>query len=436
MDPSSAIFFRSCNFCGAQNYRLFHFRDLGFPRQLYGDSQLTCPDVGRALKLQYLECLECGLVCLNPLTFFSDINRRRFDGEGGGEGAWDKEARVAWSGFDYDWYEKGKFELAHYYNQYLCLDRYRRLNRFLDVSCGPAAALHWLTQHTSWKVFGVDPDQHSVKTARERYGISITNGLIDDVEEPNESFDVVWMDSAFEHVFDPLGTLLSAFRLLRKGGALILFVPNDQALSVKYLDEQMLWGHWFLYSPLTLFRTLTRIGFSVEKLNASQREVNPRLREFGVDIDAILPAFNVIVAGRQAIEHVLSLTPCYSDYFTIIAIKGEDAPEISPRESELREIASKSLVERQDVDISMVPSKRDPNIDGPEALIVSLEGRLIRLPDSAIDNGKVFFVERGIRRWVLSRKWLDDRGFWFPDDVIELRPELFSRIPEGPDITD
>src|SRR5579872_6799015 len=133
MEPSSAIFFRSCNFCGAEDFRLFRTRDIPFPKQLYSDIPLTCPEVGQALKLQYLECLECGLVANNPLTFFSDIDRRSFDGEADLE----TEVRVAWAGFDYEWYEKDKLELTRYYNQYFSLDRFRRLNRFLDVSCGP-----------------------------------------------------------------------------------------------------------------------------------------------------------------------------------------------------------------------------------------------------------------------------------------------------------
>jgi SAM-dependent methyltransferase len=432
MEPDAAIFYRSCNFCGAQDFRLFRVRDLPFPQQLYGDLELSCPDVGQALKLQYLECVDCGLIGVNPLTFFSDIDRRSFDGEPD----LGTETRVAWTGFDYEWYEKGKIEITAYYNQYFSLDRFRRLNRILDVSCGPAITLNWLATHENWKVSGVDPDRHSVREALSRYGISITNGLIDDVNEPNESFDIVWMDNSLEHTFDPLGTMLSAFRLLRKGGAFLIAVPNGEALSVKFLDEHMLWGHWFLYSPLTISRMLTRIGFTVTKLNAVQTEVNPHLKEHGVDTDAILPTFHVVVPGRRSIEHVLSHTPCYSDFFTMLAIKPEDAPEVSPHESELRGIATGSLQHRKAVTLCGTPKDPGPDLAEPGILIAGLEGRLIRQPDTASDSGKVYFVENGIRRWVLSRKWLDAQGFWYPDDVTVIRPELFSLLQEGPEIAD
>jgi hypothetical protein len=278
--------------------------------------------------------------------------------------------------------------------------------------------------------------------ARSRYGISISNGLIDDVQEPSESFDVVWMDNSLEHTFDPLGTMLTAFRLLRKGGAFLIFVPNGQGMSTKYLDQHMYWGHWFLYTPLTLSRMLARVGFRVQKVHASQSAagagmlghttsvglVDPKVKE-GIDVEGIMPAFNV-VAGGPRIEPVLTRTPCYSDFFTILAVKPEDAPEVSPLDSELRAIADQSLLHRTAVTISKTPASPGPDLAAPHNLIASLEGRIIRQPD----GDAVYVVENGIRRRVLSETWVAAEGFRLPDDATLVQPNIFAMMPEGPEI--
>ena len=436
-----AIFFRSCNFCGSQDFRVFRSRpDIWFPKQLYGDLPLSCPEVGETLKLQYLECVRCGLIGVNPLTFFSDINRRSFDGE---------KDIVAWAAGDYAEYEKGKLVLSECGNRYFSLSRFRRLNRILDVSCGPGITLQWLARNEGWKVTGVDPDRYSVRMAQSRFGLSITNGLIDDVQESSESFDIVWMDNSLEHTFDPLSTMLTAFRLLRKGGAFLIFVPNGDALIVKHMDQHLYWGHWFQYTPPVLFRMLTRIGFSVEKLHASVVAAGdprerlhhrfsekpagtslPDLAQRGVDVDAVLPAFHVVATGER-IGPVLSRTPCYADFFTMLAIRPEDAPEISPLDAELRAVAGQSMLHRKTVNIVETPRDSAPDISDRRVLLASLEGRLVCVEGTASESVRSYFIENGARREVLSAEWLEARHLLLPDDATAIAPELFALLPEG-----
>src|SRR5690606_12666642 len=102
--------------------------------------------------------------------------------------------------------------------------------------------------------------------ARERYGLEVANGLIHDVRERGESFDLILMDNSLEHTFDPLSALLASFRLLRKGGGLFVFVPNADGLSTLHLNDNVHWGHWFLYTPRVLVRMLESIGFRVVRV--------------------------------------------------------------------------------------------------------------------------------------------------------------------------
>ena len=88
---------------------------------------------------------------------FSDINQRSFDRE---------MDLVAWAGFNYESYEQGTVDLTRYHNKYFSVDRFRRLNRVLDVSCGPGVTLNWFASQKNWTVFGVDPDRHAIGTSQ------------------------------------------------------------------------------------------------------------------------------------------------------------------------------------------------------------------------------------------------------------------------------
>lgn len=342
--PRRGPFSRSCNFCGATAFRVFKsLPGERFPPQIYADQQLFDARIGNRLTLQYLECVRCGLIGINPLPRFSDIDKQSFDGE---------RNIVAWVDVDWQEYESGKRDVIRIVHRQYQLASYRRLNRLLDVSCGPGVSLAWLRDEQGWQVEGIDPDRHSVRLAGERYGLDIRNGLIHQLAAPPGSFDVVLMDNSLEHTFDPLSTLLAAYRLLRPGGGLFVFVPNSLGLSTQHLNANVHWGHWFLYSPAALVRILQRIGFRVPRLIAIQNPVNPRLAEAGVDTESQLDDLRVDLRGVDAVDAGLRSRRIVADYFNLMAEKPDDAGEHAPDEDELRAIAAASLVERRDVEIA------------------------------------------------------------------------------------
>lgn len=343
--PGSAareIAYRSCNFCGGTRFERAIRLPVPFPREIYGDRALSFPSVGEKLHLQYLRCLDCGLMCINPLTHFADIDVRRFDGE---------RNIVAWTTVNYEEYARGKENVIRIVYEQYGLERFRRTNRVLDVSCGPGVALDWLQREKGWAPFGVDPDLHSVRTARERYGLEIEQGLIQDVSAPDEHFDLLIMDNALEHTFDPLGTLLAAFRLLRKGGGFFIFVPNPDGLSTRFLHQNAHWGHWFFYPTRVLYRTLRQIGFRVPRLVAIQNPINPELEARGIDLEPYRACLAVTMSGEKDVARRVEEVVCCSDFYNLLAVKPDDAGIRSDREGELARIAAASRLERDCVEI-------------------------------------------------------------------------------------
>jgi glycosyltransferase involved in cell wall biosynthesis/2-polyprenyl-3-methyl-5-hydroxy-6-metoxy-1,4-benzoquinol methylase len=343
LSPSAeGVFYRCCNFCGGKQYRVFKRIDIPFPDRIYSDRGLTFPDVGRHLKLQYLECLGCGLVGINPLTRFSDISRNSFDGE---------RNIVAWADLDYAWYEADKLkQTCIVYDQYE-LETFRHSNRVLDVSCGPGVSLKWLRDEKRWEVFGIDPDRYAAKVAWERYRLRIKTGLIHDLKVPAEYFDLIIIDNSLEHTFDPLSTLLRAWRLLRKGGGLFIATPNCHGLSTQFLNDNVHWGHWFLYSPEVVCKILSRIGYKVSILYAIQNPVNPILVEKGLNLDPYREGLAVSLVGNETVTAQIGKAPIYSDYFNLMALKPPDWVPPARFEEQLTGIAQASIEELTEVTI-------------------------------------------------------------------------------------
>jgi len=59
------------------------------------------------------------------------------------------------------------------------------------------------------------------------------------------------------------------------------------------------------------------------------------------------------------------------------------------------------------------------------------ENKLVRRPGKSMEDGKVYLVENGKKRWVVNASWFAAHGFKFPEAVIEITPAALDAIPIG-----
>lgn len=69
-----------------------------------------------------------------------------------------------------------------------------------------------------WPVEGQEVDTKATQFARESLGLSIHEGLMNDLTLAGESYDAIFLSHIIEHVHDPVGPLAEAHRLLKPGG--------------------------------------------------------------------------------------------------------------------------------------------------------------------------------------------------------------------------
>ena len=127
--------------------------------------------------------------------------------------------------------------------------------RLLDVGCGDGTFLHKM-QARGWKVDGVDFDPRAIENARLRYSLKLRHGDLASAGFPSSTFDAVTLNNVIEHVPDPVGLLVEAWRVLNSGGRLVVITPNASSLGHQVFKQAWLGldppRHIQVFSPQTL----------------------------------------------------------------------------------------------------------------------------------------------------------------------------------------
>jgi SAM-dependent methyltransferase len=139
-------------------------------------------------------------------------------------------------------------------------------NAVLDVGCSTGGLLAAVRAAGNPRVVGVEPDPGAAGAARAR-GLDVRLGDLEAARFAAGCFDTLLMSHALEHVRDPVATLREAARVLRPGGALLLWLPNADSLEARTLGARWIGydapRHLTTFDISTLTDALDCDGFSV-----------------------------------------------------------------------------------------------------------------------------------------------------------------------------
>jgi len=194
---------------------------------------------------------------------------------------------------------------------------WRGSGRLLDVGCGSGEYLA-VQRELGWQVAGVEMSSAAARFGRERLGLPVVEGGIEESAFPDGAFDVVRFNHSLEHIHNPLAAARKAYRLLREGGQLRVAVPNGASIGARLLGP--LWRgydpprHLTVFTHSTLAALVERAGFrglrvrpamsaagaflaGVETLLRESRGTSIRLRHvrpvslpFGILYRSLIPA--------------------------------------------------------------------------------------------------------------------------------------------------
>jgi 2-polyprenyl-3-methyl-5-hydroxy-6-metoxy-1,4-benzoquinol methylase len=190
--------------------------------------------------------------------------------------------------------------------------------RLLDVGCGNGLFLDHM-RHLGWEVVGVEPDEEAAFVAREKLGLEVFQGSLEEAKFSDGHFDAITMNHVIEHVPDPIGLLKECRRVLRLGGKLIVATPNVGSLGAHVFGEH--WRglevprHIFLFSPRSLRTCAERSGLVIKALHPTAKTARGIFAtSLIIKRDGSLPGGSPIAPGlmlrlfglaSQTAEHVL-----------------------------------------------------------------------------------------------------------------------------------
>lgn len=169
-------------------------------------------------------------------------------------------------------YEREAYFLAR------MLRRMASRGRLLEVGSGLGFLLHALARASDWEVEGVELSGFGARYARERFGLTVRRGTLEEARLPSGRFDFVIQKDLLEHVPHPRRHLEETRRVMRPGGRLWLITPNGEADvrplaaaaaglggdRLPVLDQ----GHLSFFTRPLLLRLATDVGFRCVRLRA------------------------------------------------------------------------------------------------------------------------------------------------------------------------
>lgn len=154
-------------------------------------------------------CGDCGYVFDNPRPNQQEI--RAFYSQQGKYDSWLSDAAAR----DALWQRRLKMMLRHH-----------APGNLLDVGTGIGQFLHQAKPYFS-EVAGTEVSDSAIRIAREKYGMEVQQGRIEELRMPDAGFDNVTLFHVLEHVSDPARLMRRCHQLLRPKGIVVIAVPND-----------------------------------------------------------------------------------------------------------------------------------------------------------------------------------------------------------------
>jgi len=244
---------RECALCGG------HEQMLVYPANATGDvpvEEFQCTTMAISSHDDIVQCRRCGMVSAIPTLHHDEIV--------------DNYTQVVDDMYLAE--EQGRRELfgwiADAMGGYVL-----RGKKLLEVGANVGLFLA-VAAERGWDVRGIEPSKWAVQEGVRRFEVPLRQGVIEELDEPRGSADVIVMLDVLEHLGDPLDALRRLRSVIDDEGLLVLSTVNLGGVHARLRDGDWPWfirSHLHYFSPETTHAMLALAGFKMV-----QWEIVPR----------------------------------------------------------------------------------------------------------------------------------------------------------------
>jgi len=235
--------YRNCPNCGRDDFNVIF------------DSNIGEADLQKGIKTVYMlwggthgrhvKCKNCHLIYVNPIEKASKINGD-YSKMGNTDAPIIRESRLRAA--------RSQLEL---------IKNYKSGTTLLDIGCGEGFFL-FNAAKAGYTTKGVELSQDAAAYARREFGLDVEVKPFNEMQLPDNYFDVVTMWQVLEHLPHPLATLKEVHRILKPGGLLATSTPDIEGKMAKFFRRKW-WNlrrlHINQFTAKTLTDMLNRAGF-------------------------------------------------------------------------------------------------------------------------------------------------------------------------------
>lgn len=234
---ASLVEHRNCPNCGENDFEVLFESNIG-----EGDLQDGIDTVYMLPGGKYgrhVKCRNCHLIYVNPIEKASQINGNYSEMKNG----------------DVSIVRANRLRATK--AQVKLIRKYKNNTKLLDVGCGEGFFL-FNASKAGYITKGVELSHDAVEYAKKEFGLDVEIGPLEELQFPENYFDVVTLWVVLEHVPYPLATLKEACRILKPGGLLAVSTPNIGGVLAKILRRRW-WEIRRVHINQFTTRTLTDI---------------------------------------------------------------------------------------------------------------------------------------------------------------------------------
>lgn len=218
------LFFINCNLCQSSKSRLL-FKKNGY---------------------RVVQCLNCGLVYINPRASVSHIRDLYKQNES--------------SPFNY-YYYLSKIDNKRFRKLFSEINKYKNSGIVLDFGCATGSFMQ-VAKECGYRTQGVEINPQAAVYARNVLGLDVLTGAINRFSYKESFFDIVHMGDVIEHLSDPLSIMKLLNIFMKKEGLLIITTPNFNSILTKMFQVKPE-EHLYYFNKDTLIELMELAGFKV-----------------------------------------------------------------------------------------------------------------------------------------------------------------------------